>query len=117
MPRPAPSPALADLGAPPPAYGRLRDQLGQTAWVCQGTLVSRPLMRWRRGRPVKKGPYFLWTCKVKGRTVCLALSKAQYQVLGQAIANRRRLQKILERMQALTLKIVLKKVPGVRKRK
>jgi hypothetical protein len=54
---------------------------------------------------------------VKGKTVCVALSKAQYQVLAQAVASQRRLQQILGRMQAFTLKTILKKVQGVRKRK
>ena len=36
---------------------------------------------------------------------------------GQAIHNNRRTQKLLERMQALTLKTILRRVPGVRKRK
>ena len=108
---------LAALGAPPPAYRRLQDQLGQTSWVCQGTVVSRPLIRRVRGRKVKKGPYYLWTCKVKGRTICRALSKAQHEVLAQAIANHRRLHKTLERMQAFTFKTILKNVPGVITRK
>jgi hypothetical protein len=108
---------LADLGPPPPAYQRLQDQLRQTSWICQGTVVARPLIRRLRGRQVKKGPYYLWTAKVQGRTVCLALSKAQYRVLAQAIANYRQLQKTLERMQALSLKCVLKNIPGVKKRK
>ena len=80
-------------------------------------MVARPLRRQVQGRSVETGPYYLWTCKVKGRTVCVALSKAQYQVLAEAIENHRRLQKILERMQALTLKTVLKKVQGVKRRK
>jgi hypothetical protein len=101
----------------PPAYQCLQDQLRQTAWICQGTVVARPLFRRLRGRRVKKGPYYLWTCKVKGRTVCVAVSKAQHEVLAQAIENNRRLQKTLQRMQALTLKTILKIVPGVRKRK
>jgi hypothetical protein len=117
MSRPVPSACLADLGTPPPAYQRLQDQLQQTSWVCQGTLVARPLLRRRAGRLAKKGPYYLWTCKVKGRTVCVALSKAQFQVLAEAMANQRRLQKTLQRMQALTFKTILRKVPGVQKRK
>jgi hypothetical protein len=116
---PASAPRLiwTDLGAPPPAYQRLQQALGQTGWICHGTLVCRPLWRRIGGRRVKKGPYYLWTCKVKARTLCLALSQAQYQVLAQAIENNRRLHKTLERMQALTLKTILRKVPGVRKRK
>ena len=117
-PRPAaPTATLGDLGPPPPAYRQLQDQLHHPGWICHGTVVARPLLRRIRGRKVKKGPYYLWTSKVKGRTVCLALSKTQHRVLAQAIANNRRLQKTLERMQALTLKLVLRKLPGVRKRK
>lgn len=113
----SPLPALADLGSPPPAYRQLQDQLRQTSWISQGTVVARPLIRRRQGRNVKKGPYYLWTCKVRGQTVCVALSQAQYQVLAQAITAQRRLQQTLNRMHALTLKTILKKVPGVRKRK
>jgi len=115
--RPASPLPLAELGTPAAAYQRLQSQLQQTGWICQGTLVCRPLIRRRQGRTVKKGPYYLWTSKVKGHTVCRALSNAQYRVLARAIDNNRRLQRTLQRMQALTLKIVLKKVPGVRKRK
>ena len=117
MMNPPASASLANLGSPPPLYRQLQGQLRRTSWICQGTVVARPLIRRRRGRLVKAGPYYLWTAKAKGRTVCVALSKAQYQVLAQAIADNRRLQKTLERMQALTLKIILKKVLGVRKRK
>jgi len=112
-----PALTLAALGLAPPAYRRLQNQLRRVSWLCQGTVVSRPLIRRVRGRMVPKGPYYLWTCKVKGRTVCLALSKTQYRVLAQAIANNRRFQKTVERMQALSLKTILKRVPGVRKRK
>jgi hypothetical protein len=120
MTPPNPGPAFAhltDLGPQPPAYCQLQAHLARTSWICQGTLVCRPLLRRVRGRKVKRGPYYLWTSKVKGKTVCLALSQAQYQLLRQAIQNNQRLHKLLERMQALTLKTIVKKVPGVRKRK
>lgn len=113
-----PSPAVTDpLGPPPPAYQRLQRQLAQTSWICQGTLVSRSLIRRVAGRQVKKGPYYLWTSKRKAKTVCVALSKAQYRLLAQAIANNRRLQRNLEQMHRLTFKTVLQKMPGVSKRK
>jgi hypothetical protein len=108
---------LAQLGAPPPAYQRLQNQLRQTSWISQGTVVSRPLLRRVGGRKVKKGPYYLWTCKIKGQTRCLALSHAQHRLLAQAIENNRQVHKTLQRMQDQTLKTILKNVPGVRKRK
>jgi hypothetical protein len=109
--------SLAQLGCPPPTYQRLLDRLRHSSWICHGTVVARPLLRRVRGRQLKRGPYFLWTCKVKGRTRCVALSQTQHRLLAQAIANNRRVLKTLERMQALTLRTILKTVPGVRKRK
>jgi hypothetical protein len=113
---PQPTPWAA-LGPLPPTYQRLQALLSQIHWIAQGTVVCRPLVRRLRGRKVKKGPYYLWTCKVRGRTFCLALSKPQYQLLSKAIDNNRTLQKTLQRMQTITLKTILRKVPGVRKRK
>ena len=119
MPSAAPPPVidLEELGPLPPAYQPLQAQLAQCSWICQGTLVRRPLWRRVQGQRVKKGPYYLWTSKVKGRTVCLALSQPQYRLLAQAIKNYRQVRRTLERMQALTMKTILRKVPGVRKRK
>lgn len=112
-----PPPSLALLGSPPPSFKRLQKQLAETSWICQGSVVSRPLIRCIDGRKVKKGPYYLWTCKVKGRTVCIALSQPQYQALAEAIANHRQLHKIIERMHTLSIKTILKMVPGVTRRK
>ncbi len=117
LPHPIRISRLPDLGPWPVAYQHLQERLAQTSWICQGTLVCRPLLRQVGGRKVKKGPYYLWTCKVKGKTVCLALSRPQYQLLAHAIKNNRHAQNLLERMQALTRKTILRKVPGVRKRK
>ncbi len=109
--------SLDQLGPAPGRYRQLRTKLGQTPWICQGTVVCRPIRRFVQGRKVQRGPYYLWTTKVRGQTVCLALSQAQYQLLAQAIENNRQVQKILEHMQTLTMKTILKKIPGVRKRK
>ena len=115
--RPPPRATLAALGPVPAACQRLLHQLRRTPWLCQGTVVCRPLIRRIRGRNVKKGPYYLWTCKVKGQTHCVALSKAQHQLLSQAIENNRRVQKSLTQLQAFTLKTILQNLPGVKKRR
>ena len=109
--------SLAALGPVPLALENLRRRLMQTTWICQGTVVCRSLRRRVQGRSVQKGPYYLWTCKVQGKTVCVALSHTQYLLLAQAIENHRQLQKTVERMQRLTLSTILKKVAGVNKRK
>jgi hypothetical protein len=105
------------LGPGPAAHARLLAQVGATEWLCQGTLVCRTLRRKVAGRWVHKGPYYLWTGKQHGKTVCHALSKNQFDVAKEAIAANRRVQAALGKLQAITLEKILKKVPGVHKRK
>ena len=107
----------ARLGPLPPAYAKLLARLARSGWISHGTLVCRPLRRKVAGQWVDKGPYYLWTGKQKGRTVCYALSKEQYRVTKEAIEANRRVMEALGKMQAMTLQQVLKKVPGVKKRK
>jgi len=105
------------LGPQPAAYARLLAGLARPGWISHGTVVCRPLRRKVAGRWVDKGPYYLWTGKRQGRTVCYALSKAQYQVAKEAIEANRRVMETLGKMQAMTLQQILSKVPGVTKRK
>ena len=105
------------LGSPPPAWAKSWSQLAQPRWICQGTVVCRPLRRRVGGKWVKKGPYYLWTAKHQGKTISYALSKTQYGVAKKAIAANRQVMKILAKLQAITLECILKKVPGVQKRK
>jgi hypothetical protein len=105
------------LGPPPPAYLKLLARLAQADWIAQGTVVRRPLRRKVAGQWVNKGPYYLWTGKKEGKTVCHALSKTQYGVAKQAIEANRRALKILAQLQTITLQTILDKVSGVQKRK
>ncbi len=105
------------LGWPPPAYARLLRQLARPRWIAQGTVVCRPLRRRVGGQWINKGPYYLWTGKREGKTICYALSKTQYQLAKEAIAANRQVMKILAKLQAMTLERIRKTVPGVKKRK
>ena len=108
---------LDSLGLPPNAYTRLASPLAQVGWICQGTVVRRTLRRKVGGQWLNKGPYYLWTGKRDGKTVCYALSKGQYEVAKQAIAANRRVLQILAKLQTRTLEQILNKMPGVQKRK
>ena len=105
------------LGLPPPAYRKWAARLASAGWISQGTVVSRTLRRQVGGVWRDQGPYYLWTCKVAGKTVCHALSHAQYEHLKRAIAAQRQLMKTVAKMQEATLAAILKTVPGVVKRK
>lgn len=105
------------LGSQPQAYRRLLSQLARPRWISQGTVVCRPLRRRIGGKWVQKGPYYLWTGKREGKTICYALSKDQYKLAKEAIEANRRAMKILDQLQAMTLERIRKKIPGVQKRK
>ncbi len=105
------------LGPLPPAYARLLARLPRAGWFCQGTVVCRPLRRKVASQWVQKGPYYLWTGKRQGQTVCFALSRQQFEVAKAAIGANRKVMAILGKLQAMTLERILKKIPGVQKRK
>ena len=90
-------------------YCRLRAQLAGTGWICQGYVQAR--------QPSAGGARYPWTRKVKGKTVCVALSKEQYEWLKNAIANWRALQKTLRQMQRLSLEELFSSLPHPKRRK
>jgi cyclopropane fatty-acyl-phospholipid synthase-like methyltransferase len=90
-------------------YARLQAQLAQTGWISQGYVQDRG--------PGAGGACYPWTRKVKGKTVCVALSKEQYEWLKQAIANWRTVQKTLRQMQRLSREELFETLPNPRRRK
>jgi cyclopropane fatty-acyl-phospholipid synthase-like methyltransferase len=90
-------------------YARLGAQLAQIGWISEGYVQDRG--------PGAGGACYPWTRKVKGKTVCVALSKEQYEWLKQAIANWRTVQKILRQMQRLSREELFQSVPGPKRRK
>ena len=105
------------LGPHPVAYAKLLAGLAQAGWFCQGTVVLRTFRRKVAGKWVDKGPYYLWTAKHQGKTICRALSQSQYQAAKKAIEANRRVMVTVATLQAMTLERILKKLPGVQKRK
>jgi hypothetical protein len=105
------------LGPHPAAYKKLLARLAHSGWFCQGTVVCRTLRRKVAGKWVDKGPYYLWTAKREGKTIGHALSQSQYRAAKEAIEANRQVMGILEKLQSMTLETILKKVPGVQRRK
>jgi hypothetical protein len=98
--------------APPPwplGYRRLQQQLGQIGLISQGSVFQR--------RPTQQGSRYVWTRKVKAKTVTVALSREQYQWLRQAVARQRKLERLVRQMQQLSHQIVFTEVTGVARRK
>jgi hypothetical protein len=90
-------------------YARLCAQLADTGWISEGYVQDRGA--------TGGSPCYPWTRKVKGKTVCVALSKEQYEWLKQAIANWRKVQQILRQMQRLSREELFECVPGPTRRK
>jgi len=67
--------------------------------------------------PTQEGSRYIWTRKVQARTVTVALSKQPYQWLRRAVANQRKLQRLVQRMQKRSRQILFETVPGPRRRK
>jgi virulence-associated protein VapD len=66
---------------------------------------------------IKQGSRYVWTRKVRAKTITVALSQEQYQWLRQAVLNQRQLEKIVAQMQTLSRQVLFQTVPGVIRRK
>lgn len=93
----------------PPPYRQLQRQLAQVGYVSQGSVFERA--------PGQQGSRYVWTRKVKAKTVTVALSQDQYDWLRQAVANQRKLERVIRQMQTLSRQILFETVPGVARRK
>jgi hypothetical protein len=94
----------------PAAYRRLRARLGQTGWVALGSVLER-------GRPGQGGPRYQWSRRVQGKTVTVALSPEQFAWLKVAIANQRKVERLLNQMHQHTLTYMWKRLPATIRRK
>ena len=88
---------------------RLHACLAPPGWISEGYVQDRG--------PGAGGPCYQWTRKLKGKTVSVALSQAQYQWLAAAIANWRTVQDTLKQMQRLSRAVLFSTIPGTARRK
>ena len=91
-------------------YQRLSSSLALTGYISQGSVMDRSTLR-----PARSG--YQWTRKVARKTVTVALSREQFVSLGQAIQNRRRLQRTINQMEKLSRRILFGSVPDTHRRK
>jgi virulence-associated protein VapD len=93
----------------PRRYGQLQRQLAQLGYLSQGTVFQRPAGQ--------QGSRYVWTRKVHAKTVTVALSHEQFRWLAKAVANQRKLNRIVRQMQTLSRQIIFTQIPGVLRRK
>ena len=90
-------------------YARLAAQLARIGWISEGYVQDRGASG--------GSPCYPWTRKVKGKTVCVALSREQYEWLRRAIANWHIVQSLLRRMQRLSREELFAAIHGPKRRK
>lgn len=93
------------------AYARLKEDLAQTGFLWVGTVLrqyhvcGKPSCRCRRGGRFRHGPYYVWTRKVQGKTVTRMLSEEEGKLYSAWIGNRRRLDRTIKKMLALSQRL------------
>lgn len=93
---------------PPAQLVLLARSLARIRWVCPGSIVKQYQIKRRKGQVQRYGPYLIWTRKVNNRTVTIVLSQQQARVVARAIAHRRTLEKLLKKMETVTVDAMLR---------
>lgn len=86
-------------------FERCKEEIGRLDWLSEGSVTENHPGTWR------------WTRKVKAKSVTVALSAAQADAFFQAIANHRRLEKLILKMRALSQVYLLNAIPGPARRR
>jgi len=91
---------------------QIRQELGAIELLCSGTLLKRmktcgsPNCRCAHDPTARHGPYYEWGHMRAGKLVHRVVSAEQAEVLRQAIANYRRLKKLLRGWESETERLI-----------
>lgn len=91
------------------ASERVSKKLSEIGFVLPGTLVNKKMRCGKKScacraePPTLHGPYWVWTRKVKGKTVTRMLSDDQVKRYAIWFQNWRRLRELTTELQALSL--------------
>lgn len=85
-------------------------RLREVGFICHGSVhrslltCGRPACRCHEDRDARHGPYAYWTTKVAGKTVSRLLPPDEADLYEEWIENRRRLERIVRELKALSAK-------------
>jgi hypothetical protein len=88
---------------------KCRQALASLGYLSEGSVIRR--------RAGTAGSPYLWTRKVKAKTVSVSLSKEHYQWLRRATRNPRQALRLLDKMSRLSRELLFQTIPGVPRRK
>jgi len=92
-------------------YEALKREVVDVGPIRRGSLVRRFMpcgkasCRCQADPPQLHGPYYQWTRKVDGKTVTVRVKPDEAKLLRQWIANGRRLDKLIGRMERVCLRL------------
>lgn len=92
-------------------YRALVNELSTIGYVLQGSITKRWMTCGRAlcgcsdDSHARHGPYYSWTYKRGGKTVCVYLSAEQAALCAEWIKNNRRLDRILRQLRAVSRRI------------
>jgi hypothetical protein len=92
-------------------YNALQSKLADLPWILQGTVVERP----PPSDSTTARPTYMWTRKVRGKTVTVSLSRRQFQAFRQAIKANRQIEETLKAMRVLSQTALLNSLPGAKR--
>lgn len=96
---------------------RIRDTLARIDYLCSGNLLKslvkcgKPTCRCQDDPAARHGPYYRWGHMQAGKLVRRYVSPEQAVVLRQAIANYRKVQKLMREWEAETERLIDVEVP------
>ena len=90
----------------------IRQQIEAIDYACSGTLLTRMKLcgkascRCARDPKHRHGPYYEWNRLLKGRLVHRVVSPGEVRFLRRAIANHRRVRRLLRRWEGETVRVL-----------
>jgi hypothetical protein len=91
-------------------YQRLRHSLARIGYISQGSVQQRSVAASGRSG-------YQWTRKVRQKTVSVALSRAQFDGMKEAVVNERKLWQIVQEMECVSRRIIFASAPDTHRRK
>jgi hypothetical protein len=91
-------------------YGKIQADMSALGFVLQGSVTERWMecgnvtCQCHSDRKARHGPYCQWSWKAKGKTHSVYLTAEQAAICREWIGNHRRLEKLLKKLRALSLR-------------
>jgi len=100
-------------------HRKTAEELATLGYVLQGSIARRWMTCGKAACPctddptARHGPYYTWTFKRGGKTVCVYLTADQATLCSQWINNNRRLERLVAKLRAVTRRIAqLQQIPS-----